>query len=283
VKIVSFKVSNELRYGLVSGEGVIDLTARLAPNYPTINRLLDGGLGAAEKFVNQAADFSLKGLEFAPVVPWPEKIVCAAVNYDDHRIEAGRDRSENPVVFLRLARAQVGHQQPMVVPAVSHHFDYEGEIAVVIGKTGRHISKQRAMDHVAGYALYNDGSVRDWQRHSSQFTAGKNWEGTGAFGPWLVTRDEIADYRTTQLATRLNGRELQKTSADLMIFSIEHLIAYISTFITLVPGDVIATGTAGGVGFKRTPPIFLTPGDICEVEASGIGLLSNVVKAETSV
>jgi 2-keto-4-pentenoate hydratase/2-oxohepta-3-ene-1,7-dioic acid hydratase in catechol pathway len=281
MKLVSFTDGSRLGYGVVSGAGVVDLSRHLGDRFPTINALLDGGLVEAEKLSGAATDHDLDTLAFAPVVPRPDKIVCAAVNYDDHRIEAGRDRTPNPVVFLRLAEGLVGHRQPILVPPESHHLDYEGEIAVVIGKGGRRIAESDAMEHIAGWSIFNDGSIRDWQRHTSQFTAGKNWNDTGGFGPWIVTRDEIADYRTMTLVTRLNGVELQRTSADLMIFTPAQLIAYVSTFTHLRPGDVIATGTCGGVGFKRTPPIFMEPGGSCEIDVGGIGMLVNPIAAES--
>jgi 2-keto-4-pentenoate hydratase/2-oxohepta-3-ene-1,7-dioic acid hydratase in catechol pathway len=184
------------------------------------------------------------------------------------------------VLFIRLAASQIGHRRPIVRPTVSEKLDYEGELAVVIGKPGRHVPQERAMEHVAGYSCYNDASVRDWQRHTHQFTPGKNFSGTGAFGPWLVTADEIENPFNLDLVTRVNGVELQRTNTSLLIHSIPKLISYISDFTQLESGDVIVTGTCGGVGFIRTPPIFLKPGDAVEVEISNIGTLVNSVVDE---
>jgi 2-keto-4-pentenoate hydratase/2-oxohepta-3-ene-1,7-dioic acid hydratase in catechol pathway len=222
----------------------------------------------------------LEGLELAPVIPDPDKIICVGLNYRDHVAESGKAVTEKPALFARFAGSQVGHLQPLVKPAISDEFDYEGELAVVMGKGGRHIPAERALEHVAGYSCYNDGSVRDWQRHTSQYLAGKTFAGTGAFGPWLVTADEIPDPSRLTLETRLNGEIVQHTTTDLMITPIPEQIAYISTILPLLPGDVIVSGTPGGVGVKRRPPLFMRPGDVAEVEISGVGVLRNPVIAE---
>jgi 2-keto-4-pentenoate hydratase/2-oxohepta-3-ene-1,7-dioic acid hydratase in catechol pathway len=180
-------------------------------------------------------------------------------------------------VFLRVAESQAGHAQAMLCPRESSKFDYEGEIAIVIGKAGRRIAESNAWEHVAGYSCYNEGSVRDWQRHTSQFTAGKNFAATGAFGPWLVTSDEIRPGEELTLATRLNGQEMQHATTAMMIFPLPRLIAYCSTFAPLAPGDVIVTGTPGGVGSRRTPPVWMKPGDVVEVEVSRVGVLRNTI------
>lgn len=219
-------------------------------------------------------------MRLLPPITNPDKILCVGVNYDDHRKETGRDKSEKPVIFTRFADTQVGHGSALVRPRSSERFDYEGELAVVIGRPGRHIPESAALAHIAGYACYNDGSVRDWQRHTHQFTPGKNFPGSGGFGPWLVTADEVPDPFALTLTTRLNGQEVQKATTDLMIFDLKQLIAYISGFTKLNPGDVIITGTPGGVGDKRNPPLYMKPGDVAEVEISGIGLLRNPVIAE---
>jgi 2-keto-4-pentenoate hydratase/2-oxohepta-3-ene-1,7-dioic acid hydratase in catechol pathway len=203
---------------------------------------------------------------------------------DHHQevIAAGmqRELSEEPPIFLRVWRSQVGHGQPVVFPRVSDTLDWEGELAVVIGKPGRDIPVERAYEHVAGYSVYNDVSVREWQFHAKQIASGKNFEGTGPFGPWMVTADEIAPGRNLKLVTRLNGETVQDSHTGHMIFSIPRLIAYASTIFTLVPGDVIATGTPAGVGWSRKPQRFMKPGDVVEVEIEGIGLLRNPVVAQ---
>jgi 2-keto-4-pentenoate hydratase/2-oxohepta-3-ene-1,7-dioic acid hydratase in catechol pathway len=284
MKLVSFVTANGPGYGVVKDGGVVDLRRRFGDRLPTLRALLSAGaLPEAERIARDTApDFPLDGLQLAPVIPDPDKIICIGMNYRDHVAEVGRTVTEKPALFARFAGSQVGHLQPLVKPAVSDQFDYEGELAVVIGKEGRHIPASRALEHVAGYSCYNEGSVRDWQRHTSQFLAGKTFAGTGAFGPWLVTADEIPDPARLILETRLNRQRVQHTTTDLMITSIPEQIAYISTMLPLLPGDVIVSGTPGGVGLKRSPQLFMRPGDIAEVEISGIGVLRNPVIAEAA-
>ena len=284
MKLVSFVTANGPGYGVVKDGGVVDLRRRFGDRLPTLRALLSAGaLPEAERIARDTApDFPLDGLQLAPVIPDPDKIICIGMNYRDHVAEVGRTVTEKPALFARFAGSQVGHLQPLVKPAVSNQFDYEGELAVVIGKQGRHIPASRALEHVAGYSCYNEGSVRDWQRHTSQFLAGKTFAGTGAFGPWLVTADEIPDPARLILETRLNRQRVQHTTTDLMITSIPEQIAYISTMLPLLPGDVIVSGTPGGVGLKRSPQLFMRPGDIAEVAISGIGVLRNPVIAEAA-
>jgi 2-keto-4-pentenoate hydratase/2-oxohepta-3-ene-1,7-dioic acid hydratase in catechol pathway len=284
MKLVSFVTANGPGYGVVKDGGVVDLRRRFGDRLPTLRALLSAGaLPEAERIARDTApDFPLDGLQLAPVIPDPDKIICIGMNYRDHVAEVGRTVTEKPALFARFAGSQVGHLQPLVKPAVSDQFDYEGELAVVIGKQGRHIPASRALEHVAGYSCYNEGSVRDWQRHTSQFLAGKTFASTGAFGPWLVTADEIPDPARLILETRLNRQRVQHTTTDLMITSIPEQIAYISTMLPLLPGDVIVSGTPGGVGLKRSPQLFMRPGDIAEVEISGIGVLRNPVIAEAA-
>jgi 2-keto-4-pentenoate hydratase/2-oxohepta-3-ene-1,7-dioic acid hydratase in catechol pathway len=284
MKLVSFVTANGPGYGVVKDGGVVDLRRRFGDRLPTLRALLSAGaLPEAERIARDAGpDFPLDPLQLAPVIPDPDKIICIGMNYRDHVAEVGRTVTEKPALFARFAGSQVGHLQPLVKPAVSDQFDYEGELAVVIGKQGRHIPASRALEHVAGYSCYNEGSVRDWQRHTSQFLAGKTFAGTGAFGPWLVTADEIPDPARLILETRLNRQRVQHTTTDLMITSIPEQIAYISTMLPLLPGDVIVSGTPGGVGLKRSPQLFMRPGDIAEVEISGIGVLRNPVIAEAA-
>jgi 2-keto-4-pentenoate hydratase/2-oxohepta-3-ene-1,7-dioic acid hydratase in catechol pathway len=284
MKLVSFVTANGPGYGVVKDGGVVDLRRRFGDRLPTLRALLSAGaLPEAERIARDTApDFPLDGLQLAPVIPDPDKIICIGMNYRDHVAEVGRTVTEKPALFARFAGSQVGHLQPLVKPAVSDQFDYEGELAVVIGKQGRHIPASRALEHVAGYSCYNEGSVRDWQRHTSQFLAGKTFAGTGAFGPWLVTADEIPDPARLILETRLNRQRVQHTTTDLMITSIPEQIAYISTMLPLLPGDVIVSGTPGGVGLKRSPQLFMRPGDIAEVAISGIGVLRNPVIAEAA-
>ncbi|MDA9498679.1 fumarylacetoacetate hydrolase family protein [Bradyrhizobium sp. CCBAU 11357] len=281
MKLLSFILDGRPSFGAVKDNGVIDLGARMA-GCTTLRQLLEAGrLAEAARLAAPAApDHALDKVSFAPVIPDPGKIICVGLNYRDHVAETGRTVTERPALFARFACSQVGHLQRIVKPAVSDDFDYEGELALVIGKAGRHIPPGRALDYVAGYSCYNEGSIRDWQRHTSQFLAGKTFAESGSFGPWLVTTDEIPDPSKLTLQTRLNGIVVQNTTTDLLITAIPELIAYISTICPLLPGDVIVTGTPGGVGAKRTPPLWMRPGDNVEVEISGIGTLRNTVIAE---
>ena len=276
MKLVSFSTRQGSAYGLVSGDGVVDLSRRLGDRAKTLRDLLAHDLvSEAAKFASDRPDFALADMTLAPVIPNPDKIICVGLNYRDHVAETGKTVTPNPALFARFAGSQIGHGQPLVKPKVSDKFDYEGEVAVIIGKGGRHIRAGDALTHVAGYSCYNEGSVRDWQLHTSQYLAGKTFAGTGAFGPWMVTSDEISDPSKLTLETRLNGEVVQHTTTD-----IPALIQYISTVLPLLPGDVIVSGTPGGVGAKRNPPLWMKAGDIAEVEVSGIGILRNPVVAE---
>jgi 2-keto-4-pentenoate hydratase/2-oxohepta-3-ene-1,7-dioic acid hydratase in catechol pathway len=280
MKFVSFKAKGKTSYGVVDGDGVIDLGRRLGKKYLTLRAALVLGklneLRTAAK--NKKPDLKLKQVQFLPVIPDARRILCAGINYKAHREETGRSETAYPTLFIRFADSQIGHGQPMTLPKESDKLDWEGELAVIIGRGGRRIARERAMSHVAGYACYNDGSVRDWQRHTSQFTPGKNFPATGAFGPWMVSADEIKDITAQELTTRVNGAVKQQSKIDMMIFDIPALITYISSFMTLKGGDVIVTGTPGGVGFTRTPPEFLKVGDVVEVDITGVGTLRNTIK-----
>ena len=282
MKLASYLVRGEESYGVVSDGGLVDLRSRLGEKFPTLKSLLAAGEldQARAQLKSRKPDFRLEEVTFLPVIPDAEKIFCVGLNYHSHREETGRPETDYPTMFTRYANTQVGHDQPLIKPRVSNEFDYEVELAVVIGKRARHIPRAKALEYVAGYSIYNDGSVRDWQRHTSQFTPGKNFIGTGGLGPWLVTTDEIPDPSRLSLALRLNGKEMQRSTTDLMIFPVPVLIEYLSTFTELVPGDVIATGTPSGVGFKRVPPVFMKPGDVVEADISGVGILRNPVIAE---
>jgi 2-keto-4-pentenoate hydratase/2-oxohepta-3-ene-1,7-dioic acid hydratase in catechol pathway len=223
------------------------------------------------------ADLPLADVCFLPTLPNPDKILCVGLNYKAHQEETGRGGEGFPTIFVRFASAQVGHEQPMVRPRESNTLDFEGEIALVIGKAGRRIAKDDALAHVAGFSIYNDGSVREFQRQTSQFTPGKNFPATGGFGPWLVTADEIGDVSQMEITTRLNGEVMQNAKAELLVFDFGDIIEYCSTFCELVPGDVIVTGTPGGVGAARTPPVFMDAGDEIEVEVKPIGTLRHTV------
>ncbi|MBN9004118.1 MAG: fumarylacetoacetate hydrolase family protein [Rhizobiales bacterium] len=282
MKIASFKAGSGASYGIVTEGGIVDVGRRLK-NFPTLKALLTGGsLDDLRKMQGESADHALADVVLLPTVPDPDKIFCIGVNYATHLAESGHPTPPHPMIFTRFANSQVGSGQPMIRPPESERFDYEGELAVIIGKGGRRIPKERALQHVAGYACYNDGSIRDWQRHTSQFTPGKNFAGTGGFGPWMVTTDEMLDVSKQTIATRVNGMEVQAAPISDLVFDVPTLIAYCSTFTELVPGDVIVTGTTGGVGAYRVPPLWLKHGDVVEVEVSGIGILRNPVRDEVA-
>lgn len=280
MKLASYRLQNKNSYGAVVDGGVIDLGKRL--KYPDLLGLIAAGaLGEAATAAKGAKpDAKLDEITFLPVLANPGKIICVGLNYKTHREETGRKETDNPALFVRFPDSQTAHLQPLVKPKASDMLDYEGELAVIIGKAGRHVPEDKALGIVAGYACYNDGSVRDWQNHTIQWTAGKNFPKTGSFGPWMVTSDEIPDPTKLTLTTRLNGNVMQNTTTDLLIWSIPTLIKYITTFTELHPGDVISTGTPGGVGFKRNPPVFMKAGDTVEIEISSIGILKNPIVAE---
>jgi 2-keto-4-pentenoate hydratase/2-oxohepta-3-ene-1,7-dioic acid hydratase in catechol pathway len=275
MRLASYQANGAASYGIVTGDGIIDAGRRL----PGV-RDLRAALAAPAKLAalaGAAPDLKLADATLLPVIPNPDKIFCIGVNYLTHLKETGREPPAHPMIFTRFAASQVGAGQPMLRPRESEKFDFEGELAVVIGTPGRRIARSDALKHVAGYACYNDGSIRDWQRHTVQFTPGKNFAATGAFGPWLVTADEIPDPAALTLETRLNGAVMQHAPVSDLVFDVPALIAYCSTFIGLETGDVIVTGTTGGVGAYREPPVWMKPGDIVEVEISGIGVLRNPV------
>ncbi len=282
MKLVSFVRNRKPSWGIVADGGIIDCGAKLGRQYPDLRAVLENrGLAKVKSWAKgRKPDAALGKVKLLPPIANPDKVLCIGLNYKTHIAETGRTDSPYPTIFTRFANTLVAHGAPLVRPKVSEKFDYEGEVAVIIGRRGRHIPKEKALDYIAGYSCYNDGSVRDWQRHTSQFIPGKNFVATGGFGPWLVTADEIRDPTTMTLVTRLNGEELQRATTDLLIFDIPTLINYISTFTEFVPGDVIATGTPGGVGFVRNPPIFMKPGDTVEVDIDKIGTLVNGIAAE---
>lgn len=284
MKLVSFRHSGRERFGAVADDRVVDLTE--TSGHPTLASFV-GSADYAERdaLLAQGTSVPLSDVDLLPVIPRPEKIICSVRNYLDHHQEAvaagmKRELSEFPPIFLRVWRSQVAHGQPIVRPNASESLDWEGELAVIIGRGGRDIPADAAWAHVAGYSCYNDASVRDFQFHAKQIAAGKNFEATGGFGPWLVTADEIRPGRELKLETRLNGETVQSGDTGQMIFDVPRLINYASTIFTLSPGDVIVTGTPSGVGWSRTPPRFMKPGDVVEVEIEGIGVLRNPVEQQ---
>ncbi len=282
MKLISFLNQGIPSYGIVQGDDVLDLTPLLGAQAPDLKTLIAKDLlgAAAEAAKTQPFTLKFSQLTLLPVIPNPGQIFCIGLNYGEHVQETGNKVTEKPVVFTRFPDSQVAHNQDILRPAESHRLDYEAEIAIVIGKGGRRIKEEDAWDHIVGYACYNDGSIRDWQVATSQWIPGKNFYKTGGFGPWMVTADEIKPGQVMRLQTILNGQVLQDTTTDKMIHSIPRQIAYISTFLPLSPGDVIVTGTPGGVGNKREPQIFMKPGDVCEIVVDAIGTLRNTIRDE---
>jgi 2-keto-4-pentenoate hydratase/2-oxohepta-3-ene-1,7-dioic acid hydratase (catechol pathway) len=283
MRLVSFTAGGRASFGIARADGVFDLGARFAhaPDLKSYLRLMAVGV-AGELPEPSATDYANGQFTYAPVIPNPDKILCVGVNYDEHRKETGRAEAAYPTIFTRFADTLVAHEAPIRLPPVSTALDYEGELAVVIGKPGFRVPEGDAMSIVAGYTCFNDATLRDWQRHSHQFTPGKNFPGTGALGPELVTADEIPLDRliTCGIETRVNGQLVQSALLGDMIFSIPKVIAYVSSFTRLAPGDIIATGTPGGVGFTRDPPLFMKAGDDVEVTIESIGRLHNQVAPE---
>ena len=281
MKFASFKIANHTTWGVIDGDTAIDLGQAVGDRFPTLHAAVKAdALSSFAAELKSAPRHNLADITWLPVITDPEKIFCVGLNYETHRKETGRSEVDHPTLFTRFANSQTGHLCPLPRPRVSTDFDYEGELAIVIGKPGRYIDKSDAMAHIAGFACYNDGSVRDYQRHTIQFTPGKNFPETGAFGPWMVTPDEMGEIGPQRLQTRVNGQVVQDALLSQMIFDLPTQIAYCSTFTRLERGDVIVTGTPGGVGSKRTPPLWLKPGDMVEVEIDGVGLLRNPVTQE---
>ena len=278
MKLASFRAGDRVSYGIVAGDSIIDLGRRLGPRYPTLRTAIAAGLVGPEAAQGQP-DLRLSEVVLLPPITDPEKIVCIGLNYRAHAAEGGFKLPDFPSIFGRFTNTLVASGQALVRPRHSGDFDYEGELAIVIGRGGRHIAAADALCHVFGYTCFNDGSVRDYQfKHS--LTAGKNHPATGGLGPWIASADEIPDPSKLTLVTRVNGREVQRKGTDDMIFDVPAIIAYVSAWTELAPGDVIATGTPEGVGFARKPPLWLAPGDTVEVEISSIGVLVNPVAAE---
>jgi 2-keto-4-pentenoate hydratase/2-oxohepta-3-ene-1,7-dioic acid hydratase in catechol pathway len=278
MKLASYIADGAPAFGVVTDGGVITVSG---PGRPASLRaaLAAGGPDDLRRAVEGARpDRKLADIRFLPVIPDPEKILCVGINYRSHAAEVGRDLPAKPSLFIRLANTLVGHEGEIIRPSVSTHLDFEGELALIVGRGGRHIKPERALDHVAGYTCFVDGSVRDFTKYS--LSAAKNFPGTGPLGPWMVTADEIPDPTRLTLTTRLNGERMQHSGTDVLIHSIPDIIAFCSDFTPLAPGDVIATGTPEGVGHSRKPPVWMKPGDVLEVEISGIGTLRNRIADE---
>jgi 2-keto-4-pentenoate hydratase/2-oxohepta-3-ene-1,7-dioic acid hydratase in catechol pathway len=274
-----------LAYGLVRGDAIVDLSARHAVRWPTLREAIaEGGLQRLyEDAASLSPDHALSAIRLEPPIPAPEKIICIGVNYPDRNEEYkdGQAAPKFPSMFIRFPRSFVGHGAPLVRPRASSQLDYEGEVVIVIGRGGRHIAERDALSHIAALSLCNEGTIRDWVRHAKfNVTQGKNFDCTGALGPWIVPYEDESQIADIRLTTKVNGELRQDDRTSRMIFGFRYLIAYISTFTTLVPGDVIVTGTPTGAGARFDPPKFLAPGDVIEVSAEGIGTLRNGVVDE---
>jgi acylpyruvate hydrolase len=273
-------------------EGVPGIAADAGTGWHGLTERETGFPGTLPELIARGADLSrtatdllpmraidLKAVRIRPPVPKPQKILCVGLNYDDHLAESGLKRPVYPEIFARFATSLIAHNEPIRRPPESSTLDYEAELAVVIGRGGRRIQHDKALEHVAGYSLFNDATIREFQLRTPQWTIGKNFDGTGAFGPWLVTPDALPPgAHGLRIQGRLNGQVMQNACTDQLIFDVSALIAMLSVAVTLEPGDVIITGTPGGVGAARKPPVFMQPGDLFEVEIEGIGLLSNPVE-----
>lgn len=289
MRLFSFEAQGQSRIGVLKSAGAqefIDL-AVADPSLPKDMGALiaqAGGLEAARQTAAKAPAAALKplaGVRFLPVVPRPGKIVCLGLNYADHAKEGGNARPEYPSFFLRGATSMTGHLAPIIRPKASTKLDYEAELAVVIGQRARHLTAANALDCVAGYSCFNDGSIRDYQRKTNQWTIGKNFDASGPFGPWLVTPDELPPGAAgLRIQSRLNGKVMQDANTKDFLWDVAESLRIITECMTLEPGDVIITGTPAGVGYARTPPVWMAPGDICEIEIEGIGILSNPITDE---
>jgi 2-keto-4-pentenoate hydratase/2-oxohepta-3-ene-1,7-dioic acid hydratase in catechol pathway len=285
-RLATYSIGGSVRYGAVTNDGLVDLSARFAKDYPTLREVIAAGrlMQLVDEAASRAPDHALDAITFLPPIPSPEKIICIGVNYPDRNAEYkdGQEAPKYPSMFMRTPRSFVGHDTPLVRPRASQQLDYEGEVVIVIGKAGRHIAETDALDHIAALTLCNEGTIRDWVRHAKfNVTQGKNFESTGSLGPWIVPYASEAQIADIRLTTRVNGELRQDDRTSRLTFGFRYLINYISTFTTLVPGDVIVTGTPTGAGARFDPPRFLQPGDVIEVEAEGIGLLRNGVIDET--
>jgi 2-keto-4-pentenoate hydratase/2-oxohepta-3-ene-1,7-dioic acid hydratase in catechol pathway len=280
MKLASYVADGKEQYGVVTGDGVISMNQRFGGHAVSLREALGGDLlpQIREAAAHGRADHKLSEIKFLPVIPNPEKILCVGINYKSHAAEHGTEAPKLPNIFTRFVNTLVAHEGEMIRPKVSTAFDFEGELALVIGKAGRHIKAEDALKHVAGYTCFCDASVRDFTKYS--LVASKNFLGTGPLGPWMVTSDEIPDPTKLTLMTRLNGQEMQRSGTDMLIHSIPAIIAFCSVFTPLVPGDIIATGTPDGIGAKRTPPVWMKAGDVLEVEVSGIGTLRTRIADE---
>ena len=281
MKFVSFLLKGSPKFGVSDGKNITDLTNKISGSKTLKDLISNNGITDAKKYAKEnPGSINVDEIEFLPLIPNPGKIICVGLNYSDHVNEIGITLEKNPVIFLRVPQSQTAHKQIIQKPKVSNHLDYEGEMAVIMGNAGKHIEPKNALKHIVGYSCYNESTVRDWQQHTKQFTMGKNFEKTGSFGPYMVLAEEISDYKKLTIQTRLNDKVMQKASLSQLIFDIPTLISYISKAMPWQAGDVLVTGTPGGVGFKRNPPVYMKDGDKIEVEITDVGILTNTIKDE---
>ncbi|WP_238365364.1 fumarylacetoacetate hydrolase family protein [Mesobacterium pallidum] len=286
-RVAAFHAGGQDRYGVVAESGFIDLTANFSSRFKGLKEVIEAG--ALEELISAAAgrapDFNEDEVTYLIPIANPEKLICVGVNFPDRNAEykdGTTDAKSYPSLFIRFPRSFVGHGEPLIRPPESEQLDYEGEVTIVIGKGGRRIAREDAYDHIAAITLCNEGTIRDWVRHAKfNVTQGKNWDASGAIGPWLVPFRDPAQLDDIALETRVNGEARQQDRTGRMMYDFRYIVAYISTFTTLAPGDVIVCGTPTGAGARFDPPIWLTPGDVIEVEAEGIGILRNTVADET--
>lgn len=289
MRFVAFNVEGEHRLGLKKNDDVIDLTIA-APHFPKdLLSVLEKGpkilseLAKLNVLEGEYERLNYASLSFDPLIARPPKIICIGRNYAAHAAEGGAEVPSYPEIFFRGAESLIGHEQAIIRPRCSEKLDYEGEIVAIVGREAKHVSESNALSYIAGYSLFNDATIRDYQRKSSQWTIGKTFDGTGAFGPEFVTADELPlGLHGVKIQTRLNGKVMQDANTQDLVFPVARLVAILSECMTLKPGDIIITGTPAGVGYARKPPLYMVPGDVCEVEVEGLGILKNVVRDELS-
>ena len=281
MKFISFNHDNSEKFGIIENNLITDLTGKIGGASSLKELIKIKKIKEAKEYAkSNPGSIKPDEIKYSPLIPNPGKIICVGLNYSEHVKETNRTVEENPVIFHRFPESQTAHMQAIQRPTVSESLDFEGEMAVVMDEGGKHIKPEDALKHIVGYSCYNESTIREWQRHTRQFGMGKNFEKTGSFGPHMVLAEDIPDYKSLTIETRLNGEVMQNAKLSQLIFDIPILISYVSKAMAWRAGDVLVTGTPGGVGFKRNPPVFMKPGDNVEVEITDIGVLSNTIKDE---
>ena len=281
MKFISYLHDSKAKFGILDNNLITDLTGKISGAENLKDLIFKNGISEAKKYAStNPGNLSVEDIQYLPVIPNPGKIICVGLNYSEHVKETNRTVEENPVIFHRFPESQTSHLQAIQRPIASDNLDFEGEMAVIMGEAGKHVKPEDALKHIVGYSCYNESTIRDWQRHTRQFGMGKNFEKTGSFGPHMVLAEDIPDYKSLTIETRLNGEVMQNAKLSQLIFDLPILISYVSKAMSWRAGDVLVTGTPGGVGSKRNPPVYMKPGDNVEVEISNIGVLSNTVEDE---